>query len=533
MATAPAWPTLIKGNTGVNVKALQCLLNYRNGNEALTVDGSFGPAVYNAVVAYQQNKGLTVTGKADASTLSALVTPVKQGAVNKAVRAAQYLLSKFESLTIDGSFGPGCKTAVTSFQRKMGIDVDGSVGPVTWRYLFGYNTYPNDLILDPSGNMIQTLSAASSSNISLNYTLDTAKKWIYCNFPETFNLSHFGDGDLGNEVGGNHALNKVTVPAGEHQIFYSYNSCYNADSKLALPASFKFGIQVYNSNSTAAQLQILNSAHRDTPSNRSWFDAEVGAISDFYASSAQAAVTIPAKSSVWIWEKDILKSYIFTGLIRLTVSKQVYINAYVYKDRYKLTGNASAVPCNPSTNRMYSGLGDGCEYTASYTVLASALSTSKIQYFNLTSKKISGLKINGETKSSDLIPLKLAASTGRTSVSAESDDNLGNWCVPYTFSVTLKNDTSASKTIAGYLESLACQNTTYTDAEGIAVLRAWNQEKSCHYRNITNTTNNPNKVTTWQWFKQTLPANSSMTFTYTFVMGTNSGAGWRQIFKLV
>ena len=57
MATAPSWPNLAKGNTGTNVKALQCLLNYRNGNTALTVDGSFGPAVQNAVVTFQQSQG--------------------------------------------------------------------------------------------------------------------------------------------------------------------------------------------------------------------------------------------------------------------------------------------------------------------------------------------------------------------------------------------------------------------------------------------------------------------------------------------
>jgi len=57
MATAPFWPNLAKGNTGTNVKALQCLLNYRNGNTALTVDGSFGPAVHNAVVTFQQSQG--------------------------------------------------------------------------------------------------------------------------------------------------------------------------------------------------------------------------------------------------------------------------------------------------------------------------------------------------------------------------------------------------------------------------------------------------------------------------------------------
>ena len=151
MATTPSWPNLAKGNTGKNVSALQCLLNYRNGNTALAVDGSFGPAVYNAVVAFQKSKGITANGIAGKDTLSRLVAVVQQGAVNNAVRGAQYLLSKFESLDIDGSFGPGCLTAVKTFQSKMAISVDGSVGPTTWQYLFGYDDYPGSTNPDPPG----------------------------------------------------------------------------------------------------------------------------------------------------------------------------------------------------------------------------------------------------------------------------------------------------------------------------------------------------------------------------------------------
>lgn len=143
MATTPSWPNLAKGNTGTNIKALQCLLNYRNNNTALAVDGSFGPSVYNAVVAFQKSKGITANGIAGKDTLSRLVAVVQNGNRNEAVRGAQHLLSKFESLTIDGSFGPGCLTAVKNFQKKMKISVDGSVGPTTWQYLFGYDKYPD------------------------------------------------------------------------------------------------------------------------------------------------------------------------------------------------------------------------------------------------------------------------------------------------------------------------------------------------------------------------------------------------------
>ena len=189
MATAPSWPNLAKGNTGTNVKALQCLLNYRNGNTALTVDGSFGPAVYNTVVAFQQSQGITSNGIAGKDTLSRLVAVVQQGARNEAVRGAQHLLSKFETLDIDGSFGPGCLTAVKSFQSKMAISVDGSVGPTTWQYLFGYNAYPSS-----GGGKSHIISMPAGRNCCWNQRCEEITKVVGnkgCTITTALNLVNF------------------------------------------------------------------------------------------------------------------------------------------------------------------------------------------------------------------------------------------------------------------------------------------------------------------------------------------------------
>ena len=64
MAAAPAWPIMAQGHTGINVSALQCLLNHRNNNRVLTVDGGFGPATHNAVIAHQKSHALVQDGKA-------------------------------------------------------------------------------------------------------------------------------------------------------------------------------------------------------------------------------------------------------------------------------------------------------------------------------------------------------------------------------------------------------------------------------------------------------------------------------------
>lgn len=141
MVATPAWPILVQNDAGQNIRALQCLLNYRNNNTTLTVDGSFGPLVYNAVTQFQRQCGVISDGQAGMGTLVKLITTVERGTINNAVRAAQYLLCKFESLAIDGNFGPGTEDAVISFQNTMDITNTGCVDKITWQYLFGYNNY--------------------------------------------------------------------------------------------------------------------------------------------------------------------------------------------------------------------------------------------------------------------------------------------------------------------------------------------------------------------------------------------------------
>lgn len=145
MAKAPGWPTLKMGYISVeNICALQCLLNYRNGNNALSVTGSYDQNTYNAVYAYQAANSLGADGVAGVGTLSKLTENlvVKEGFQNNAARAAQYLISKFENINITGNFDSNSDSLARSFQSKMAISVDGKIGPTSWQYLFGHYFYP-------------------------------------------------------------------------------------------------------------------------------------------------------------------------------------------------------------------------------------------------------------------------------------------------------------------------------------------------------------------------------------------------------
>ncbi|WP_051717440.1 GH25 family lysozyme [Streptomyces megasporus] len=132
----PAWPVLKSGSTGVDVRALQYLLNARG--YATTVDGSYGPATTSQVTAFQRANGLVADGITGPATWSKVIVTVQSGATGSAVKAVQTQLnSKGYSLAVDGSFGPATLSAVKSFQSSKGLAVDGSVGPMTWQALIG------------------------------------------------------------------------------------------------------------------------------------------------------------------------------------------------------------------------------------------------------------------------------------------------------------------------------------------------------------------------------------------------------------
>lgn len=158
MATIPAWPNIKQGNTGTNVYALQCLLVYHGAS--IAIDGNFGKGTRDAVESYQRTHNLSDDGIAGAGTLSSMIVTVQSGVSNNAAKAAQYLINKFESVSIDGIFGKGSKAATETFQRKMEIGVTGIVNETTWRYLFGYDIYSGGSIV---GDVYASVCSGSST----------------------------------------------------------------------------------------------------------------------------------------------------------------------------------------------------------------------------------------------------------------------------------------------------------------------------------------------------------------------------------
>ncbi|MFC9689358.1 penicillin-insensitive murein endopeptidase [Kribbella sp. NPDC056951] len=130
-----AWPTQSKGSRGADVEAIQQLLvhagqtvavdgDFGSGTDAavrafqtargLGADGRVGPNTWGALAVSLRQGDNNNAVRALQRQLN-----VKRGL----------------GLSVDGSFGPGTYAAVVDFQRHAGIEDNGEVGPITWRNL--------------------------------------------------------------------------------------------------------------------------------------------------------------------------------------------------------------------------------------------------------------------------------------------------------------------------------------------------------------------------------------------------------------
>lgn len=136
-----------KGDQVRNVQKRLIALGYLSGN----ADGDYGNQTKNAVRAFQQNNGLSVTGTVNSSTLNKLNSSSAKKAgssssstsssngtcqpgdsgdnvrkVQKRLKALGYL-----SGSVDGDYGSQTKNAVKAFQQRNGLSVTGTVNSST------------------------------------------------------------------------------------------------------------------------------------------------------------------------------------------------------------------------------------------------------------------------------------------------------------------------------------------------------------------------------------------------------------------
>ena len=145
--------------SSARVAALQAALKYR-GLYPVAVDGMKGPFTIRGVRRFQRRRGLLVDGIAGPQTKRAIgARPLGARMLHKGnrgwdVAALQFRLQRHghPPAGVDGVFGAGTQSAVTSFQSANGLTADGVAGPQTIAALRGRSTSAGVPTSVPVGN---------------------------------------------------------------------------------------------------------------------------------------------------------------------------------------------------------------------------------------------------------------------------------------------------------------------------------------------------------------------------------------------
>ena len=138
-------PNLARGDSGDAVALLCNTLTRLGFLSHHDSQSEFTDLVEAAVKGFQQERGLNVTGVADATTLQVLeearwklgdrtlhYIPAKMMRGDDVATLQTRLIEMgFNSGRVDGIFGPATESALKEFQKSVGVKVDGQCGPAT------------------------------------------------------------------------------------------------------------------------------------------------------------------------------------------------------------------------------------------------------------------------------------------------------------------------------------------------------------------------------------------------------------------
>jgi peptidoglycan hydrolase-like protein with peptidoglycan-binding domain len=126
IATDPT-RVLDEGDRGLSVRTLQELLSAA-GFEPGDIDGTFGSETEDAVEAFQTDRGLDVSGIADAATWEALIQDAEDFDADADVLQLQQALQRLGySPSVDGVVDEATTDAIRSWQSDIGAAIDGVV----------------------------------------------------------------------------------------------------------------------------------------------------------------------------------------------------------------------------------------------------------------------------------------------------------------------------------------------------------------------------------------------------------------------
>ena len=342
-----------------------------------------------------------------------------------------------------------------------------------------------------------------AKQLSVNYSLNTDCKWIYCNYPEKITKTAFAD-DSG------YCVNRQTV---DHtgQIFYSYGT-YGLDENCY------FGIRVYNPGSSTVTLTRTNYGHSDSTMDGSWAAVPAKSWERFFKSTSKT-FSIPAKKSVWISEESIPFNAAFSGNLRFTTTGSVVVAAYFYHTKANIPDSTSIYPydINGDGKSQYSGYGNGYFFTASeITIKLSDLVNNNGAYFETNSPTYSNVTVNGSASTDELIPIHIAGTSYVAKKGAnEPLSNIANWCAQYFIPIKLVNDIGGTKQVQCWIEAPS-------DKERFAIVNCGGtlSSKKLKFKGDTHV------------FK-TISVSNTASFNYQFIFATNSYGYVKHMFRVL
>lgn len=132
----------------------------------LAADGMAGPATKEALGLTSSGGGSGSTGT---GTVASVLTYGSNGSL---VRYLQRMLRTVGyAVDIDGSFGPAMQDAVKKFQSDNRLSVDGSFGPASWKRMFEIYKIPSSAFIGAQ-NMAEKIACAAEYELALGFRED-------------------------------------------------------------------------------------------------------------------------------------------------------------------------------------------------------------------------------------------------------------------------------------------------------------------------------------------------------------------------
>ncbi len=289
------------------------------------------------------------------------------------------------------------------------------------------------------------------------------------------------------------------VPAGDTNVFYSHSN---------YTGSFKFGIQIYNTGANPITVKKLKYGNV-----LGWNSYD--AAKTFLDDSAITQQTISGYGNWWIKEHDIPSSSFlpFCGHLLFNSTGEVIVTIYIFQKKTNISGNESifVYPTNGWNKDKYSGagIGDVLSKTVNLTIDSSSVSgmsnLGKNNYWFMTGEP------NNPDAGADITPLTLQDGSVARYNAASPRNNLGNWGTRYVYTINIQNKTSAAKTLYGFVSSYNAR---------VAIKSANTVGKNLE----TNTT--------WRFMEETIPAGSSKTLNYTYMLASYGCGAVSHMFSL-